>query len=213
MNSQEIIANIRQICQRFPVPPNLQKHLFCVASIGNLIADNWKGPAINRTDLVAYLLLHDLGNLAKFDFSRPQGDLDITYWKKKQEELIAQHGKDEHEILKAFAGQLDVPPRVMHLLMHNEFTLLNEIAAGTDWEQKIGKYADMRVAPWGIASLGERFTDLKKRYAGRAAVVDGPELMMIMDSASAVEKQIFAHTALKPEDITDASIKKYVDSF
>lgn len=215
MNSEEIIANIHDIYKRYPVPLNLQKHLLRVAAIGAYVANNWKGPRINKTDLVAYLLLHDIGNIVKFDFKQAdmyEADVasDLEGWKKRQQEIVAKYGKEDHQVMAAIARELGAAPRILHLLQHNDFFKLDAIRTGSDWEQKIGKYADLRVAPFGVVSLAERFKDIKKRYAGRVPL---EKVDARIDDAYEIEKQVLSNTSLKAEDINDEAIKKYVDSF
>jgi len=41
---------------------------------------------------------------------------------------------------------------------------LAEFLHTTEWDRKIAFYADMRVGPFGVLSLADRFADLKQRY-------------------------------------------------
>lgn len=217
MNSEDIIANIKSIYARFPIPQNLQEHHFRVVSVGRLIADHWNGPAINNNDLVAYLLLHDVGNIVKFDFS--QKDMyrdDITLyihgWKKRQEETIKKYGSQDQDVTLAFARALAVPPRIIQLLQHTDLLFMNDLVHSSDWENKLGKYADLRVGPHGVLTLKERFDDLQKRYAGRKFMQD-PRLPSALQATFVIEKQVLSNTDLAPGDITDNTIKKYYEHY
>ncbi len=216
MNSEEIISNIIEIYNRFNVPPNLQRHLFQVAAVGKLIADSWKGPKLNREDLLAYLLLHDLGNLVKYDFSHkelltPEMQDKLDYWKTAQQEARQKYGSDAHQATIAMVRTLGVPARVIALLEQDDFRNLEIVAAGNNWEQKIGKYSDYRAGPSGVVLLSDRIKDLRKRYAGKISIAHDPELKNLNNAMFLIEQQVISNTTLKPEDINEESVRKYVE--
>jgi hypothetical protein len=218
MNSKEIIDNIMEIYRRFNVPPNLPSHLFRAAAVGDMIADHWKGPKLSREDLRAYLLLHDFGNIVKYDFSHkelltPEMQENIDYWKTAQQEARQKYGSDDHEATTAMARELGVPERVMALLEQDDFRNLEAVAAGNDWEQKIGKYSDYRGGPLRVVLLADRIADLRKRYAGKIIITHDPNLEKINNAMILIEKQVISNTTLKPEDINEQSIKKYLDKY
>jgi HD superfamily phosphodiesterase len=73
---------ISKIYEKFKVPSHLQDHMFQVASVAKLICDNFK-TEINEQDILHACLLHDIGNIVKFNFTvkpelfEPEG---INYW-------------------------------------------------------------------------------------------------------------------------------------
>jgi hypothetical protein len=217
MNSKEIISNIRDIFKKFPVPINLQRHLFKVTAVGEVIADHWKGPALDRDELVAFMLLHDIGNLVKYDFNHKlyDGDIgsDIEGWKKKQKETIAKYGEDDLKATIAFAKELNVSSRMIELLEESHFHRLRQTLESSDWVLKIGKYSDMRAAPQGIVSVDRRFDDLEKRYIGRQIRLSLQDFEEHRKLALELEKQIFENTDITPEQVDEKAIQKYVDSY
>jgi hypothetical protein len=217
MNSKEIIQNIREIYKKYPVPINLQRHLLKVTAVGSMIADHWKGPALNRDDLVAFMLIHDIGNLVKYDFDCKlyDGDIDsdVEKWKKIQKELVEKYGEDDLKVTIAFAKEIGAPKRILFLLEESYFHKLESTVKCNDWELKIGKYADMRAAPKGIVSLNARFDDLEKRYIGRAIGLSLEDFEEHRKIAHELEKQVFANTDISPDEITDEIAKKYADSY
>jgi len=212
MNSETIIKDIRNIYKRFPVTKHLQNHMMQVAAIGQLIAEHWKGPALNRDDLLAFLLLHDIGNIVKFDFTQKAmftPDEDLKLWEQRQKETIARYGTETDTVILAFAREIGVSERILHLLANSSFINLEKIRDGDDWEQKIGKYCDLRVAPKGVVLLTERIADIEKRYAGKLP----PNTDALFNVAYDVEKQIFAQCEMKPEEITDERIAPIIKNF
>ncbi len=89
---------------------------------------------------------------------------------------------------------------------------MNDLIRSSDWENKLGKYADLRVGPHGVLTLKERFDDLHKRYAGKKVMRD-PRLPSARHATFVVEKQVLSNTDLAPEDITDNTIKKYYETY
>lgn len=69
MDSEGVIGSIHGIYERFRIPGNLQMHMFRVAGVGELISNNWKGLDISKEDIVAALLIHDIGNIVKFNMT------------------------------------------------------------------------------------------------------------------------------------------------
>ncbi len=172
MNNEEIITNIKSIYAKYPITSLLRNHMLNVAAIGSMICDNWKGPAINKTDVVAYLLLHDLGNLVKFDMvwskeNDPEIKADFEHWEKLQEETIAKYGDDDEQVTVEFAKEIGVSERILELLRNNEFINIKNIISKDDYAQKIGKYSDLRVTPKGVVPLLDRIKEFKKRYEHR----------------------------------------------
>lgn len=61
---------IKEIYKMFRVPPNLQEHMIRVAKVARFIFDHWVGPKLDWQKLEKICLLHDLGNVVKFDLDR-----------------------------------------------------------------------------------------------------------------------------------------------
>ncbi|MDE1811126.1 MAG: HD domain-containing protein, partial [Candidatus Micrarchaeota archaeon] len=74
MEDSEIIQEINGIYDRFETPPSLRMHMFRVAAVGDMICQNWKNDSIriNRDEIVAACLLHDLGNIAKMGMRKEE---------------------------------------------------------------------------------------------------------------------------------------------
>jgi len=118
MNSEGIISNVGRIYAQFPITDLLRTHMLNVAGVGNYICDNWKGPEINKTDVVAFLLIHDLGNLVKFDLEWSKiHDTEIIdnyeHWKTLQNETIAKYGKDEEKVNRCILSREGMTRRLM----------------------------------------------------------------------------------------------------
>ena len=219
MTNKEIISSIRQIFERFRIIKNLQEHMLRVAAVGQLICDNWNGPRIDKNDIIAALLIHDLGNIVKIDFD-DKAELKlmgnekkrIDFWKQVKKETTDKYGLDDHIVSKKMSEELGVSKRLKFILKNKDFNNNEATVNSNDWEVKIASYADQRIGPLGVLSLEDRFKDLKERYAHRENKnVNNPRIDIFIDCAFEIEKQVLNNTILGPKDINDESIKKYFE--
>ena len=58
--------NILEIYNKYHLPENLQMHMLRVAACSNLIIDNWNGLDIDKQAIIRVCLLHDMGNMVKY---------------------------------------------------------------------------------------------------------------------------------------------------
>lgn len=157
---------IKDIYAKYQIMPQLATHMLRVAGVGKLIIDGWKGE-IDRDLVMRTLLLHDMGNIVKFDLDKQMMSIpNLEDWKKVQKEWWDKYGKDTHNVTKQIVvelGQNDVS-KVMDqehagYVSDNPAQLLEQ-----GWPAKILSYCDVRVIPTGVVSMRERIADLQKRY-------------------------------------------------
>ncbi len=214
MNSQQVIEQIRRLYSELAIPSNLQLHMFRAASVAMLICEHWKGTPLEKEDIIASLLLHDVGNIVKFNWQRRElyaKDvlLNLDFWKQKQSEIIAKYSSDDHEVTLKLLENYEISPRIIQLITEHESLKNETIASGTDMNVKVCCYADHRAGPKGIVSLSERYEEAEKRYGGPVPGVKTGS-GKIKNAAFIIENQVLAQTDLAPEDITDAAIEKYL---
>lgn len=220
MDAKEIISTISKIYKRFQIPPNLAQHMFEVTATAKLILANWTGLNLNADseNLIAALLTHDLGNLAKYDFS---SDFNFTlfhndaklieHWKQVKKKIMQKYGTNDHEVTKNMMLELDAPKRLLEIHEMISFSNNELIYHSSDWVGKIAPYADQRVGPNGVLSLQGRFDDFAIRYKHRIPKGLTPERITELQTAMfATEKQIAEHMSITPEEITNESIKEYL---
>ena len=58
--------NIIEIYKKYHLPENLQMHMLRVAACSNFIIDNWIGQEIDKELILRVSLLHDMGNMSKY---------------------------------------------------------------------------------------------------------------------------------------------------
>lgn len=219
IKSRDVPSQIGGIYDRFQAPPNLQMHMVRVASMTSMILDHWKGLPVSRDDAVAASLLHDMGNIVKFDLSSQMNvrilgkeARRLDFWKGVRADTMLRYGRDDHMATMRMVGELEVSERVNDLVgkmgMFSDGKL--DVTTSLDQELKVCCYSDCRVGPFGIITLNERFEDLMRRYAGtpKAAIFAG-----LSSSITNLEKQIFENTNLSPEKVNEESVKPYMAKF
>jgi len=215
MDSKNIIDSISAIYEKFHIPPILQSHMLRSAGLGWLISKEFDGNLTNINDIVATLLIHDLGNIAKIDFDskfnrKLYGD-NIGYWMKTKDMIVSTYGKNDHQATLIMAKELGVSDRVYFLLENITFEKTDFILELDDWDLKICAYADYRVAPFGIVSLKERIDDIKRRYKGKDTnPFNEPRTELLTKYTFEIEKEIFAQLSISPSDINNESVEQHI---
>jgi predicted HD phosphohydrolase len=205
------MRTIQDIYNQYDIMPNLREHMFRVAAVADIIIDHID-ESVNREEIITALLLHDMGNIIKFDLSyfpeflEPQG---LKYWRKIQDEMRDKYGSDEHAAHIAITHEIGAGDRVAELVDSIGFHNLCKNTASDDWAHKICSYADLRVYPHGVVSLDVRLEDGRKRY--NVSVDD--ERWDLIDCASKLEQQIFDKCSINPEDITDEALDLYIGRY
>lgn len=204
-----------EIYTQYKISPFLQLHQLRVAAVSKMIADHFEG-ALDTRALVIAALFHDMGNILKSDFSvfpascEPEG---IPYWEKVRVDFARRYGPDEHHATIAIAHELHLPLQAVQYIEGVGFSKLELTRDTLSYEQKIVEYADCRVAPQGVRSLDERFTEAYGRYLNKPGAVESdPErYRAVVEAAHEVERQIFAKTSIKPEDVTEEKIQPLIE--
>lgn len=216
---------ILDIYQKYKNMPQQAEHQLKVAAVADLICDHIRGKTRNLArknaeknlqvdcdNIVKACLLHDLGNIVKFDlnqsselypelFVRPE---DRAYWEKVKQEFVAKYGNGSHKATMLIIGELGVEGRIRELVDCVGFDQADDNAATRDLGKKICAYSDMRIAPFGVSGLEERMADLRVRYQNHP---EGTKKRDVFEqSLREIERQLFARLDIKPEDITEEAI-------
>lgn len=194
---------IGQIYKKYHIMPNLQTHMYRVSVVARVLCTHFENEC-DAESVISATLLHDMGNILKFDLTGQEK------WLHLQREFKEKYGTDEYVATVAISHEVGVTQRVVELIYSLSFSHSSENVTTSDYEKKLCAYADMRVAPWGVVSLDERLLDLEKRYAARyPSPEDQQRREHFRRDAYALESQIFAHCDISPSDITDETIKSF----
>jgi len=215
MDSKEIIENIDSIYERFRIPRHLQEHMLRAAGVGRLICEHWDGDDVNREDVVAVLLLHDLGNIVRFDFDNEElvslyaKGSSVDELREIRSEAIEKYGEEDHEVTDKMARELGVSDRVLFLLNNKNFIRSREVCASEDFDLKVCGYADWRIGPLGVMGLRERLEEARAR---RSKSLWHPDADLLIESAVKVEGQVLGNTDFSADGICDEAIREYVEN-
>jgi hypothetical protein len=204
------------VYKKYKNTPQMAEHQIAVAAVAELLVSNILNPSsliLNRGDIVAACLLHDIGNIVKFNFDQTKEIYpelfikpeDREYWENVKKEFTEKYGKSSHEATAKIIKEIGVSNRVFELVDSVGFSQGVDNAWIKDFGKKICAYSDMRVMPGGVSSLEERMADLRVRYKNHPeGETDRDKFELALRK---IEQQIFEHCRIKPEDITEQAVK------
>lgn len=205
------MRKITDIYSEYKIIPNLQMHQLRVAAVAKQICESLR-LEIDKDVVIRVCLLHDMGNIIKSkldyfpEFVQPEG---IEYWQSVKAEFIEKYGDDEHEATIKIIKELNQSEKIIYLAGENRFPYMCKHRDGEDFTQKLIHYVDGRVGPHGVLSFDERMNDANKRY--KSVSFHDEERDRLVNCGRDIEKQIFAHSNIKPEDINDESVAKIIE--
>lgn len=207
------MKNIIEIYKEYRIMPNLVMHQIRVAAVAMQIIESLD-IEVDKENIVKACLLHDMGNIIKFqldffpEWNKPEG---TEYWKIIKSEYVSKYGLNEHSASVAIALELGVTSHICDLINCIDSSVTEKIMAEDDFEKKICAYADNRVNPYGVVSAEEHSLNALERYKSHPQAFTEEARLSFMENLYSIEKQIFSHTSIKPEDINDESIKDYLE--
>lgn len=202
----------QDVYHRFGTPINLQQHMLAVTSLICSLRDHWSGDTVNWDHAITAGLLHDLGNVIKFNFDEHAGHLgdeinNIEYWKNEQKRLMSLYGADEYIATGMMLDEIGVWDEVKNTIQEKSFGNIIHTANSSSWLVKILQYCDLRVNPDGLVGLDERLEYARRRYTKYSNRSDFPDMI---DAAKHIEKQISQSTDASLDTIISPdSILKY----
>ena len=197
---------ISEIYRALKNPPNLQQHMLRVAKVSLFILNHWQGKPIHKELLIKAALLHDVGNIVKFNIKKYPHFLGeeqnrAQYWIAVQEEMIKKYGTDDHLTTKSMLNELGVADKIVNTIYSMSYWNAPAIKDSDDWVLKILLYSDLRVSPNGIISIRERLDDLYSRLEKYKNRID------LSNAGTEIEKQIQQNLNANIIDINDETTK------
>lgn len=196
---------------KYKIPPNLQEHQLRVAAVGLWIKNHWSGEKVDWQNLILMLLIHDMGNIIKFDLKKyahflGDEEKNLDYWLKVQRKFVEKFGDNEHVATVKIALELNLDSKVVDWLKRTENPDLEKVSKQEFWEMKLHYYCDVRIGPFGVLSVNERFADLKKRYATKRNLqrIDHNHKWCLE-----IEKQIQNNLSTSLSQIKDEAISEF----
>lgn len=161
---------ISGIYQKYDIMPQLREHMLRVAGIGLLVAQAWVGSKVDVDLVIAACLLHDMGNILKFNdlsekSAKEYGYKSLHSWLEIQAKSLEKYGNNVNIMTDAICNQLSRDDVVVILEEERRiFTFAHDEILSASPESQILLYADLRVTPRGVRSSQRRINDLVNRY-------------------------------------------------
>ncbi len=197
---------ILEIYKKYKIPKNLQEHMERVACVGGYIADQ-ATVVLDRDLIMIGALTHDLGNILKFDL-----DLSQKFFTYSPEEFLEMktskeyfqniYGSDCEAMTIDILKKEGCDQKYIDIITNISFKNISELC-GERLEKQILKYADMRVGLLGVVTLKERMDDARVRYPN---MITEQSLQALYQ----IESNIFSHSNITAEDITQESTSPYL---
>jgi len=211
--------NISELYGKYEIMPQLAEHQLKVAGVAKLVCDNLES-GLDAENVVEACLLHDIGNIIKFDLSLTDQLLpgrfsraDLDFWQKVKDGFVSKYGKDEHHATIKIIREIGISQRVVELVDSIGFQNGKSNAESPDFGKKLCAYSDMRVGPMGVISLEQRFQDLRVRYDHKHRLMGGNENLRLEFESGLrqIEKQVFEKCRIRPEEITEEKVLPVAD--
>ncbi len=201
---------IINIYKKYNIPPSLQEHLLRVTKVALFICDHWVGPKTNTELIKKAALLHDLGNIVKFDLKKYPELLGkdksrVNFWLILQKKTIEKYGADDHQVTAKMLGEIGVNKQIVDIILRKSFGNSLVIEKSKSWELKILLYSDFRVGPWGVLPLKQRLNEMVNRLT---KYKKKNNLTALIEACLRIEKQVQANTNIDVSDLSDESIKR-----
>jgi len=204
---------VTNIYENYKIMPQLQLHMFRVAGVASIICDNFK-EEVDKESIIAACLIHDIGNIVKFDLRKFPQDLKpegYEYWRKVQDDYFEKYGKDDHQATYKILKELGISKRLLNLINTMELRKASENVKKKGFEIKITQYADMRDSPTGVTSMEERLREAQERFMRNKGVNTGL-FNKYKSSMQEIEIQIFEKCKVKPSYITNETVQPMLES-
>lgn len=191
---------IRKIYEELQIPENLQNHMLWVAGLAKEIHNHWIEPELDETVLLQVCLFHDIAKV--LSFSQRDAQTEKVY-----KRLVDAYGKNEHQACNKICEKYKLAKRVLEIIKNNNIKPFirkaKYVLESNDYEHKIMRYADSRVAPTGVTSLENRRQEFLKRNPDTK-----PDLEAIRITND-TEKQIQNNMSKNPNLITHEDCEKH----
>lgn len=117
---------INEVYKKFGTPPNLKEHMIRVCGIVSLLENNWKGEQVDWILTKKIALLHDLGNVVRFDLDSYSEFLgneqkNVEKWKVIQDEVIKKYGTDDHEATQKMLNEIGLEQDAIETILNKSF--------------------------------------------------------------------------------------------
>lgn len=199
------MMKVKQIYGKYKIPPNLQKHLLRVTALSQILVEKWKKGNLDRKSITLACLFHDMANIIKFDFTKPQlfkeEEKKAGDWKKVQASVIRKYGRNIHLATLKICKEIGLPDKALNIIEDLDWNDTLKILRENNFNSAIPIYCDMRIGPFGIMFLKDRLRDLEGRNKSY-------DMLFIAKAANFLEKTLQKEISIDVNSIDDYQLHK-----
>jgi hypothetical protein len=197
---------ILQIYQQYHIPINLRQHMLRVAAVGKIVSENCNSDRINQDLVIKTLLLHDMGNILKFNFDNTsffikEDKKKIDTYRQIQLEFTTKYGSDADIATIKIIKEITTDQKIIDLCANTHGQHVKEFLDTSKWNYKICYYSDMRIDPNGVVSIDNRFEDLIARYPKK------DELVIYQQQCEIIESQLQKISSIDLQSISNKMVQ------
>lgn len=126
--------------------PQLQLHQLRVASVASIVMNCFRKP-LDKNTVITACLLHDMGNIIKFDlglYPKYLKGRGLAYWEGVQNKFKRNYGEDEHKATYKICNEIGVNDKVKRTIKAFGFSNSKKIYKSDNFEVKIGSLFFLR---------------------------------------------------------------------
>lgn len=174
-----------EIYFKYKTTPNLQSHMLRVAGLAKLIVDNLnEAVTVDKNAVIQASLFHDIAKILSFKtVSGVEAEIQNEYKEK--------YGDNEHIAANTIVAEIPLSSHAQEIIHSNNtkpfLDKIRNIMNSDNYEMKILKYSDSRIAPEGLVTLKGRWDELIQRNPEKKDNTENAEANEIMTT---IEKQI-----------------------
>ncbi len=152
---------IRDLYDKYNLMPQLREHQLRVGGVVRLIT--------NDHDSIVTTLVHDMGNIVKFDLGKSGlAEDELERWLAEQKQTREMYGTEAHEATYTMLKEVGMTKYVQYLKeegkAYQRDDLDQEFFINLSKPALLTLYGDLRVGINGVTSIQGRIEDLESRY-------------------------------------------------
>ena len=202
---------VEDVYERYQVMPTLAVHMLSVGAVGSILTKSITETGFPKNEIISACLLHDMGNIVKFDLdSIPKGlhIPDVDYWKEVQKKIRTRYGMDEHEVTYKMSRDIRVSDVTLDAITNSGTANAARVLEEKNIAAMFVTYCDYHVMPTAITDPKSRLKDILYRYKNTPKY-DGYKRdgMNVLNIADYLEN----HYSIAKESLDEESVRQEAD--
>jgi hypothetical protein len=158
---------VKDVYEQYEVMPTLAQHMRMVGAVAKILTDQVTEKDFPAREIVTACLLHDMGNIVKFNLDKIPTGLhisDIDHWKMVQKKMREKYGMDEHDVTRKMVVEMGVSEIILNAVSHCGSTKAKHALETKNVPAMFVTYCDYHIAPTSVVTIESRIADILERY-------------------------------------------------